>query len=261
MPADRAHGPRIVRSAFGAFAAFSALAAFSAPASAQDVRHPMPAHEMEWGRATFLLSEVLELAPDAASRPISYDLLGWTGGPVHRVWFKAEGVAATRGQGAEGAYQILYGRQVSPFWDLQLGARADLHTFAGRTESRVGVALGVQGLAPGWFELEPELFVSSAGLVIFQVTGSHDLYVTQRLVLQPRADVRLAASDDAALGQGSGLSHGALALRLRYELRREFAPYVGVLWERRFGRTADFARTAGGDAGETQLVLGLRLWH
>jgi len=228
---------------------------------AQAVPDASPLHQMDWGRQAFILTEVFELAPDAAARPVLFDLTGWIGGSSRRLWFKADGSAATVGGGSAGGYQVLYGRLVSPFWDAMVGLRADLATGGGTSTSRIGAVLGLQGLAPGWFEVEPSLFVTSEGAVSVDLTGSYDLYVTQRLVLQPRFETSAALRDDREFGIGSGLSDGSLALRLRYEFRREFAPYVGVLWERRFGRTADLARAAGGEVGETLLVLGLRLWR
>jgi copper resistance protein B len=222
--------------------------------------HP-PRHEMTWGRATFALAEVLELLPDAEARPLHFDLVGWHGGPVHRLWVAAEGSAATRGSRHAGSYEAAYGRAVSPFWDFLVGARAEVASGGGARETRAGLVLGVQGLAPGWFELEPTLFVDADGALSADLTASYDLYVTQRLVLQPRGELAAAARDLPAFGVGRGLSEGSLALRLRWEVRPEFAPYVGVVAERKLGRTADLARGAGAETGETQVVLGLRLWR
>ena len=232
-----------------------------APLGAQRAGGHDPLHEMDWGRTTFVLSEVLEFAPQADARPVLYDLVGWTGGPIHRLWLKAEGTMVTRGQGSHGEYRALYGRMFSPYWDAQFGLRVDLQSVAGRTESRVGAVVGLQGVAPGWFELEPSLSVTTEGKVMADLTGSYDLYLSQRLVLQPRAEASVAAQDTPEFGVGSGLTNGSVALRLRYELRREFSPYVGVVWERRFGRTAEFARIAGERAGEALFVVGVRLWR
>lgn len=232
-----------------------------APLGAQVAGGHDPLHHMDWGRTTFVLSEVLEFAPKDGARPVLYDLLGWTGGPIHRLWVKAEGAAATRGQGSIGEYQTLYGRLVSPYWDAQLGVRVDVHSGAGSTESRVGAVVGVQGVAPGWFELEPSLFVTTEGKVMLDLTGSYDLYLAQRLVLQPRAEVSVAAQDAPEFATASGLTKGSLAFRLRYEIRREFGPYIGIVWERSFGRTAEIARADGVETGESLLVVGLRLWR
>jgi len=215
------------------------------------------AHDMSWGRASFVLTEVLEVAPDAAGRPLLFDIIGWTGGASRRLWFKLDGGAATEGQGTHAELQVLYGRLVSPWWDLQLGLRGDVESGGGNNPSRVGAVLALQGLAPGWFEVEPSLFVTTTGKVSLDLTASYDLYLTQRLVLQPRVETSLSAQDDLDFGIGSGVGPSSLGLRARYEFAREFAPYAGVVWERRFGRTADLA---GGAAGEAMLVAGLRLW-
>ncbi len=232
-----------------------------APLGAQRAGGHDPLHEMDWGRTTFVLSEVLEFAPQDDARPVRYDLIGWTGGPIHRLWLKADGAMVTRGQGSHGEYKALYGRMVSPFWDAQFGLRADLQSVAGRTESLVGALVGLHGVAPGWFELESALFVTTEGKVKADLTGSYDLYLSQRLVLQPRAEASVAVQDIPEFGVGGGLTNGSVALRLRYELRREFSPYIGFLWKRSFGRTAEFARSAGERSGEALFVVGVRLWR
>lgn len=222
---------------------------------------PMPPHAMSWGTASYVLSEVLEFAPQAIERPVLFDLVSWTGGSVHRLWLKADGSAATVGRATHGEYQALYGRLVSPFWDAQFGLRADVRSSAGGSTTRVGGVVGLQGLAPGWFELEPSLFVTTTGNLSLDLTGSIDLYLTQRLVMQPRLETSLALRDDPDFGIGRGLSGASFGLRVRYEVRREFAPYLGVVLERDFGRTAELARLAGGEKVDAQLVLGLRFWR
>ncbi|HRQ79430.1 MAG TPA: copper resistance protein B, partial [Gemmatimonadaceae bacterium] len=141
------------------------------------------------------------------------------------------------------------------------GARADLRRAAGSRATRAGAVIGLQGLAPGWFELEPSLFVTSSGNLAFDLTASYDLFLTQRLVLQPRLESSVSLKDDAEFGVGRGLSSTSFGLRTRYEIRREFGPYVGVVWERGYGRSAELARLAGESAGETMIVAGLRLWR
>jgi len=220
----------------------------------------MPPHTMSWGKATYVLSEVLEYAPQERERPVLFDLLGWVGGSTHRLWFKADGSAATRGRAVHGEYQVLYGRLVAPFWDAQIGLRADARSSAAPSASRVGAVLGFQGLAPGWFELEPSLFVTTTGAISLDLTASYDLYLTQRLVLQPRLESSMSSRDEPEFGIGKGLSGTSFGVRARYEFRREFAPYVGIVFEREFGRSAELARLAGGSAGSTLLVSGLRLW-
>jgi copper resistance protein B len=216
---------------------------------------------MRWGRETFALAEVLEYAPDGIERPIQYDLLGWTGGASNRLWAKAEGAHGTRAGGGETELQLLYGRLITPWWDGQVGLKVDARYGEGDTRTRTSLAVGVQGLAPGWFEVEPTLFVSQAGDVSASLTTSYDVLVTQRLVLQPRLETSAALQAVPEFGVGSGVNDVDLALRLRYEFRRELAPYIGVSWTRRFGGTADLARTAGAPVRESAVVAGLRLWY
>ncbi len=233
----------------------------AAPLSAQAGPDASPLHEMRWGRATFLLAEVLDLAPGTAQRPLAYDLVGWTGGVRQRLWVKADGAIATVGRAAHGEYQVLYGRLVAPFWDAQVGVRVDVQQGATRTDSRLGAAVGLQGLAPGWFELEPSLFLGTDGVLSADLTGSLDVYLMQRVILQPRLEITGGSHEDSEFGVGAGLRSGSLGLRTRLEVRREIAPYLGVVWERRFGRTAEIGRAAGVEAGEVLFVVGFRLWR
>jgi len=218
-------------------------------------------HDMAWTRETFVLSEVLEHDAAASDRPVLFDIVGWTGGASRRLWFKLDGGAPTVGGGAHGEFQVLYGQMISPWWDAQIGVRSDMIRSGSRTISRTGAVLGLQGLAPGWFEVEPSLFVTSRGRVSLNLTASYDLFLTQRLVLQPRLESSAALQDDTEFGVGRGLSESAFGLRARYEIRREFAPYAGIVWERPYGRTARLVRDGGGEVGETRLVMGLRLWY
>ena len=150
----------------------------------------------------------------------------------------------------------LYARAISPYFDVQAGVRQDLEPRPRRTYA----ALGFEGLAPYWFQVEGAVFLSNEGDLSARLEGSYDLRLTQRLILQPRAQVNLAARDVPELGLGAGLTNAELGLRLRYEIRREFAPYLGVHYERRFGDTADFARAAGEDRDDLRLVAGIRAW-
>lgn len=244
-----------------ALAAFLWLGGTPLPAQQVDTVAHRAQHAMGWGREAFVLSEVLEFGPRAAERPVLFDLVAWIGGAERRLWLKADGSAATIGPERHVEYQALYGRLVSPWWDAQMGLRADVRTGPAGGVSRVGAVIGLQGLAPHWFELEPSLFVTTGGNVSLDFTGSYDLYLTQRLVMQPRLESTVALRDEVDFGIGSGLSSAAFGLRARYEFRREFAPYVGVVWERGFGRSAELARLAGDAVSGTYLVAGLRLWR
>ncbi|QKS01943.1 copper resistance protein B [Sphingomonas sp. CL5.1] len=181
---------------------------------------------------------------------------GWFGGDVNRLVVKSEGAGAFGGRLDEGEAQALYSRAVGPYFNLQAGVRQDFRAAAPRTYATIGV----EGLAPYWFELDAAAFLSTRGELTARLGAYYDQRVTDRLILQPRIDLNLAAQDVAAAGIGAGLSEAELGLRLRYEIAREFAPYVGVLWRRKAGRTADFARASGEDAGGAALVLGVRAW-
>lgn len=178
------------------------------------------------------------------------------GGDVHRLWLKSEGEGTFGGDADHVEVQALYSRAIGPYHNLQLGVRHDLSPSPDRTYATVGV----EGLAPYQFHTGAALFLSDKGDVLGRLEGWVDQRLTQRLVLQPRAELALAAQDVAATRTGSGLSEAELGLRLRYEFRREFAPYVGVAWTRRFGATARFARQDGEDVEATALVAGVRFW-
>lgn len=186
-----------------------------------------------------------------------WDAQGWYGGDYNKLWIKTEGEGPT-GESLEVAEtQLLYNRTFSPFWGWQTGFRYDIRP----GEEDVAYAVfGLQGLAPQWFESDVALFVSEDGDASLRGEFEYDLLLTQRLKLQPRLEFNVSAEDVPALGVGSGLSNTEAGLRLRYEIRRELAPYVGVRWERLYGDTRDMARAAGEDTSRTSLVIGLRAW-
>lgn len=181
---------------------------------------------------------------------------GWYGGDIDRITLKSEGEGRW-GEGVEDAeLQLLYSRAVGPYFNLQAGVRQDL----GEGPDRIYAVVGFEGLAPYWFEVEGALFLSNKGDLLGRVEGYYDQRITQRLVLQPRAEVNFALRDIPETGTGSGLSDVELGVRLRYEIVREFAPYVGVEWARKLGDTARFARADGEDVGGVAFVLGVRAW-
>ncbi|MFS0738915.1 copper resistance protein B [Sphingomonas sp. 1P06PA] len=185
-----------------------------------------------------------------------WDGEAWFGGDINRLFVKTEGEGAFR-EGLESAeVQALYGRAIGPYFNLQAGIRQDL----GPSPKRTYATVGFEGLAPGWFEVEGALFLSNKGDVLGRLEGYYDQRITQRLILQPRAELNFAAQDVPENRIGSGLSNAELGLRLRYEVRREFAPYLGVSWDRRFGDTARFARAEGDKATSRSIVAGIRMW-
>lgn len=179
----------------------------------------------------------------------------WIGGDRTRLWLRTEG-ESEEGR-VENAYvDVLWGRMFSRWWDVVAGVRQDFRP--GDPQTWVGV--GVQGLAPYWFEVEATGYVGAGGRTLARLEAEYELLFTNRLILQPLVEVDVYGKADPERGIGAGLSTIETGLRLRYEFRREFAPYVGLTWERRFFGTADFARAAGEDIGGARVAFGLRTW-
>ncbi|MCC7267304.1 MAG: copper resistance protein B [Caulobacteraceae bacterium] len=222
-------------------------------AAAMDRARDVLAHEHGGDRASKLQADLLEWAP--AGGAYGWEVEGWWGGDIDRLAFKTEG-EGQKSEGVEAAeVQLLYSRALARYTDVQAGLRYDIEP-----RSRAYAVLAVDTLFPYWFEAEGSLFVSDKGDLLARVEGAYDLRLTQRLILQPRAELDFAAQDIPEAGAGSGLSTAELGLRLRYEIRREFAPYIGVSYERAYGGTADFRRADGEDRETTRFVVGLRAW-
>lgn len=185
-----------------------------------------------------------------------WDGEAWFGGDIDRLVVKSEGEGDVRGSLEAAEVRALYSHAIGPYFNLQGGVRQDIRPTPARTFATIGVA----GLAPYWFEVEAAAFVSTHGEVLGRVEAYYDQRLTQRLILQPRAELNLSAGGTRDIGLGSGVTSADLGLRLRYEIRREFAPYVGISWERALGSTARIARNAGRDPGGATLVLGIRTW-
>jgi copper resistance protein B len=181
---------------------------------------------------------------------------GWIGGDINRFAVKSEGEGRFGGSLERAEVQALYSRAIDPWFNLQAGVRQDF----GEGPDRSYAVIGIDGLAPYWFEVGAEAFLSTRGDAHLRLEASYDQRITQRLILQPAAEFNLAAQDVPELGIGAGPSDIELGLRLRYEIAREFAPYVGINWERKLGDTADHARAAGDKPSATSLVIGLRAW-
>ncbi|MFK4004018.1 copper resistance protein B [Qipengyuania sp. NPDC077563] len=184
-----------------------------------------------------------------------WDVQGYYGGDLDKFWFKSEGEGAFGEKLESAEIQGLWSHAIGPWWDLQAGVRQDL-----TGPERTHAVLGVQGLAPYMFEVDAAAFLSTKGDLTARVEAELDQRITQRLILQPRAEVYLAAQDIPELGVGAGLDSVELGLRLRYEFAREFAPYVGVEQEWKVGQSADYARLAGEDPSVTNYVVGVRFW-
>lgn len=234
----------------------------SAPPDARDadayadglVSGPMPGMDMaDHEPFGMLLLDKFEYADSDQSLRIDGE--AFYGGDYNKLWLKADGgraksrLAATR-------LELLWDRIFATYWSTQLGVRRDV----GEGPPRNWAAFGVQGLAPYWFDVDATVYVGESGRSAMRVEASYDLLFTQRLILQPNLELNLYGKNDPAREIGTGLSDIDFGLRLRYEIRRQLAPYIGVNWKRKFGTTADFARAAGKDTHDTQLVTGVRIW-
>ncbi|MCP5298081.1 MAG: copper resistance protein B [Chromatiaceae bacterium] len=202
-----------------------------------------------------VMIDQLEVRATDGPNPLVVDARAWVGQDLNKLWLKLEGEYLD-GRTTEAEVQTLYSRALAPYWDLQVGWRHDIRP----KPERDWVAIGFEGLAPYWFEMEGTAFVGERGQVAARLKGEYEWMFTQRWVLSPELEVNLQSKDDEAVGVGSGVSDTQLGLRLRYEIRREFAPYIGVNWTEKYGKTADFARAEGEDASDVQFVTGVRAW-
>lgn len=210
---------------------------------------------------TFVLVDQLEYAPGGHAQPLEWEALSWIGGDYNRLWLRTEGEYETEERAGHVEVQAHYGRLVAPFWDALIGLRYDAPVGREAGDGRAFLAVGLQGLAPYLFEVAPFVFVSEDGDVSARLEASYHLLFTQRLIAELELEVNVALQDVPAHGVGSGLNDVELGFRVRYEIMRELAPYVGYSWTRRFGETADLVRAAGGEAGEGAFVAGLRVWY
>lgn len=202
-----------------------------------------------------LLVNKLEFADDRGDHGQNLDAEAWYGGDYNKLWLKADG--ERRNGHLDGLRtEALWDRAFAPFWSTQLGVRHD----TGQGAARNWVAFGVQGLAPYWFETEATAYWGNGGTLAARVEFKYELLFTQQLILQPDLEANFYGRNDRSRGIGSGLSDVELGFRLRYEIRRQFAPYIGVTWRRMFGNTAGFAREAGRDVRNTEVVAGIRIW-
>ncbi len=217
-----------------------------------DIPRPVFADELNFGS---LLVDRLESVNTDDNSLITWDLQAWYGRDYDRLVLKSEGDYDNGGV-EEASTDLLWSHALATFWDAQLGLRYD----SGEGPDRSWLAVGIQGLAPYWFELDTTLYIGDAGRTALSFEADYELLLTQKLILQPRFGTNLYGKRDPARGLGSGVSDASLGLRLRYEFRREIAPYIGIEWARKFGETEDFARAAGQDPDETRYLAGVRFW-
>lgn len=206
-------------------------------------------------RYGMLLFDQLEAFHGRDGHGQQWDIEGWYGTDYDKLWLRTEGERRS-GRLEDASSELLWSHAVAAFWNTQLGVRTD----AGEGPDRSWAAFGLQGLAPYWFELEATGYVGPAGRTAARFRAEYELLFTQRLILQPEFEANAYGRSDPARGLGSGVSDMSLGLRLRYEFHRQFAPYVGVVWSRRFGGTADLARQHGQDRYDRQWVAGVRIW-
>lgn len=215
----------------------------------------MPGMDMRDGEPlAMLLLDQLELTHGRHASGQAWDLQGWYGNDSNKLWLRSEGERSD-GRLEGGQVELLWDHASTAFWNTQLGLRQDIGA-----SRRRWAAFGIRGLAPYWFELEATAYAGSSGRTAARFRAEYELRFTRRWILQPELELNLYGKNDAASRIGSGLADTQLGLRLRYEIRRELAPYIGVVWKRRYGSTADYARADGQARMDRQFVAGVRLW-
>ncbi|WP_207793713.1 copper resistance protein B [Pseudomonas lopnurensis] len=216
----------------------------------------LPPHPMHQGGSNFLfLADQLEWQDADEGSTLAWDLSGWIGGDVDRLAFRSEG-ERSNGHTEQAELQLLWSHAIGPWWETVAGVRQDFEPGSAQTWA----AFGVQGMPLYGLETEITAFLGEGGQSALRLEADYDILLTRRWVLQPTAELNLHGRNDEARGVGAGLSDANLGLRLRYEISRQFAPYVGVSWSRAYGNSADLLRADGEDTRETRLVAGIRFW-
>lgn len=204
---------------------------------------------------TKVMFDQLELHNDDGANPFVVDAQVWIGKDLNKFWLKTD-IEKRDDEIEEAEVQALYSRAIAPYWDLQIGVRQDLKPSPTHTWG----VLGIQGLTPYFFEVDAALFVGESGNTALRLSAEYELLFTQTLILSSEMEVNLYGQDDWETGTGSGLSDLTAGLRLRYEIKREFAPYIGVEWHKKMGDTANLAELKGETSSDTSLVAGVRIW-
>jgi copper resistance protein B len=243
--------------------AFATAAAAQTPATA-DEHATMPGMEpgaavqpvMDQEIFAHVIFSQLEGRFNGTNSEFRWEGQGWTGTDYDKLWIKSEGTLQGNGALDDGQQQFLYSRAITTYFDLQGGLRSDIDS----RPTRNWAAFGIQGLAPYFFDLELTGYVSGEGHLAGKLEASYDLLLTQRLILQPQIELNVYSKGDLARLVGAGFSDIDTGLRLRYEFSRKFAPYLGVVYEGKFGQTENFARRAGESTGDVRFVAGVRLW-
>jgi copper resistance protein B len=248
-------------------AAVSIGLASAARAQASTPDKPVPASHMNEASGvrpvmdnaiyTHILLDQFEDRWSGRNQEFRYEGQAWSGTDLNRLWLKSEGTVTPRGRFTDGQHEILYDRALTTYFDLQAGVRIDLDSAVTRTWG----AVGIQGLALYFFDIEATAYASDRGRFAGRLRASYDLFLTQRLILQPEVELNVYSKPDPARGIGSGLSEIDTGLRLRYEITRKFAPYVGVAYAGRLFQTASLARREGESPNDLRFVFGVRLWY
>ncbi|WP_448145637.1 copper resistance protein B [Pseudomonas silesiensis] len=241
------------------------------PATPQQSRTPVPAltdadraavfeshagHQMhDRSINSFFLIDQLEWQDANEGSALRWEADGWIGGDTDRLWLRSEG-ERTNGVTESAELQALWGHAISPWWDVVSGVRQDFKPGSPQTWA----ALGLQGMALYNFETQATAYLGEAGQTALRLKGEYDILLTNRLILQPTAEMNFHGKNDPQRATGSGLSNTEVGLRLRYEIRPEFAPYIGVTWNRAYGNTADYILEEGEDRSDTRFVAGVRMW-
>lgn len=229
-------------------------AGFTQTEGPYNLENPALMMHAEQHKVRSILADRVEYDPDSDTG--NYELQAWRGTSFDRLVIKSEGAFSSNNE-YENETELLWGHAITAFWDTQLGVRVDSHNDG---KNRQWLAAGVQGLAPYWFELDSTFYLGSAGQTELVFDSEYDFLLTQRLILQPRADFTLRGKDDPSNHLGSGLANASVSLRLRYEFSRQFAPFVGVASEKHFGNTAQFMRQFGEASEDTRYFAGIRFW-
>jgi len=237
----------------------------SAPADARDPDYSegvgmstmpgMAASMNDDARIGKLLLDQFEFTHAAKANGIALDAQAYYGGDVDKIWLKLDGERSD-GRLRDTRSEALWAHAANAFWDTQLGLRHDF----GAGPARTWAAFGVQGLAPYWLDIEATAYVGQSGRTALRLEAEYDLLLTQKLILTPDLEINAYGKRDPARQLGAGVSNVEFGLRLRYEVTRQFAPYVGVDWNRRVGGSADLARAAGEPAFDHAIVAGIHLW-
>jgi len=198
---------------------------------------------------TMLLMDKFEVLNNS-ERSKEWEGSFYIGYDIDKLYVYSTGVATNDGLETS-ENELVYSRAITPFWDIQAGLAYDKNANASRTWGEVAIA----GLAPYYFETRAALLFNNEGNVGLRLDAEYEMLFTQKLILTPSFEADFYTKDDPLLRLGSGLSNIEAGLRLRYEIRREFAPYVGVTWEKTFGNTRNY-----NPVNETSLLAGVRFW-